>query len=120
MKYLRQMLFILLFCFIGEALARLLPLPIPASIYGLLLLFIALMLGIVPLDAIKDVGNFLLTIMPVLFIAPAIRILNVWDLIQPYILPISLIIIVSTVVSFAASGLITQQMMKYKGIDPND
>ena len=41
-KYIKQFLIILLFTFLGEALAYLLPFPIPAAIYGLVLLFAAL------------------------------------------------------------------------------
>ena len=50
MKYLRQFLIILLFSFLGEGLKALLPLPVPASIYGLVLLFAALELGIIKLS----------------------------------------------------------------------
>lgn len=45
MKHLRQFLIILFFSFLGEGLKALLPLPVPASIYGLVLLFAALELG---------------------------------------------------------------------------
>ena len=41
MKYLRQLLIILIFSFIGEVLHSLIPIQVPASIYGLVLLFIA-------------------------------------------------------------------------------
>lgn len=68
MKHLRQFLIILLFSFLGEGLKALLPLPVPASIYGLVLLFAALELGIIKLSAVEDAGKFLIEIMPVMFI----------------------------------------------------
>ena len=68
MKYLRQFLLILFISFLGELLKYFLPLPIPASIYGMVILFIGLLSGIIKLDAVKDVGKFLIEIMPVMFI----------------------------------------------------
>ena len=53
MKYLSQFLIILGFSLIGEALQRIVPLPIPASVYGLVLLFAALCLKIVKLEQVK-------------------------------------------------------------------
>ena len=64
MKHLKQFLIILLFSFLGEGLKALLPLPVPASIYGLVLLFAALELGIIKLSAVEDAGKFLIEIMP--------------------------------------------------------
>lgn len=64
MKYIKQFFIILLISFLGEALHALLPLPIPASIYGIVLLFAALSLKIIPVSAVKDVSTFLLEIMP--------------------------------------------------------
>ena len=71
MKYIKQFSIILLISFLGEALHALLPLPIPASIYGIVLLFAALVLKIIPVSAVKDVSTFLLEIMPMLFIPAA-------------------------------------------------
>ena len=71
MKYLRQFLLILFISFLGELLKYFLPLPIPASIYGMVILFIGLLSGIIKLDAVKDVGKFLIEIMPVMFILPS-------------------------------------------------
>ena len=45
MRYLSQFLIMLGFTLAGEVLHRLVPLPIPASVYGLVLLFLALCLG---------------------------------------------------------------------------
>ena len=72
MKYLRQFMIILLFSFLGELLKYVLPFPVPASIYGLVLLFIALETRILPLAAVKDAGKFMIEIMPLMFI-PAVQ-----------------------------------------------
>ena len=68
MKYLRQLLIILIFSFIGEILHSLIPIQVPASIYGLVLLFIALLTGIIQLPQVKEAAKYLIEIMPLMFI----------------------------------------------------
>ena len=60
MKYIRQFLIILAISFIGELLKYVLPLPIPASIYGMAILFVCLMTGWIKLEAVKETGKFLI------------------------------------------------------------
>lgn len=107
MKYLYQFLIILSVTFLAETLARLIPLPIPAAVYGLVLVFLALQLRIVKLEQIKTAGDWLVGIMGILFVAPTVNILGCWDAIAPYLLPITVITVVSTVAVFAVSGIVT-------------
>ena len=111
-NYLRQGLLIFGFTLLGEALHVLLPLPIPAAIYGLVLLFVALCLRIVKVEHIKQLSGFLLTIMPVLFVAPAVNLLESWGILLPNLGYILLLIAVSTILVFAVSGLICQAVCK--------
>lgn len=96
------------FTIVGEALQRFLPLPIPGSVYSLVLLFLALCAGIVKLEQVQDVGRFLTSILPILFVAPAVGIVEYWDLISGNLLPIVLLIIATTVLTFGISGGVTQ------------
>ena len=114
MKYVTQVLIILLFTFLGEILAYVIPVPIPAAIYGIVLMLIALGTGIIKTSQVRDVAKFLTGIMPVLFVPPAVRILEYWGIIAPNVVPIATITIISTFVVFAVSGLITQWIMKKK------
>ena len=57
MKLLRQFLMIVSVSLLGEALRALIPLPIPASVYGLVLLFAALMTGVIRLEQVKDAAE---------------------------------------------------------------
>ena len=68
MKYLRQFLIIILISLIGEVMHYFIPLPVPASIYGMAILFVGLVTKIIPLDYVKDVGKLMIEIMPVMFI----------------------------------------------------
>lgn len=115
MKYLSQFLIILGFTFAGEALQRLIPLPIPASVYGLVLLFGALCLGIVKLRQIRETGHFLASILPVLFVAPTVGIIEYWGLIADKLLPIALVLVSTTVLTFGIAGRVTQSLSKKGG-----
>ena len=103
------------FTLLGEALQRLIPLPIPASVYGLALLFAALCLKIVKVEQIKEVGGFMTSILPVLFVSPAVGIIDCWALIQPNLLTIALLIVASTAVTFGVAGKVTQMLRKKGG-----
>ena len=59
MKYLKQFGIILVLSFIGELLNHVLPLPVPSSIYGIILMFICLKTGLIPLEEVDETGRFL-------------------------------------------------------------
>lgn len=111
MKYVRQFLIILLFSFVGELFKYLIPLPIPASIYGLLLLFLALQFHIIKLESVKETAKFLVEIMPVMFIPAGVGLLTSWEALQKMLVPVVVITIVSTVVVMAAAGKATEGML---------
>ena len=117
MKYVIQATIIFAFTLLGELLHLLLPLPIPAAIYGLVLLFGALTLGIVKLRQVDSVSRFLIAIMGLLFIAPAVNLMEVWSDIADSLVPIVVIMVVSTGVVFVVSGLLTQFLLKRGGKD---
>lgn len=117
MKYLKQLLIILGFSLAGELLQTVIPLPVPAAIYGLVLLFIALLTGLLKPEKIAETADFLIGIMPVLFVAPAVNILAYWDIISPKLVPIVVITVVSTFLVFAVAGHVTQLLRKRGGRD---
>ena len=119
MKYLTQFLRILAFTLAGELLQRLVPLPIPASVYGLVLVFAALNTGLVKLEQVKDAGGFLISILPILFVSPAVGILDNWEAIRGALIPILALTLLSTVLTFGIAGRATQAMMG-KEEKPND
>lgn len=112
MKYVRQFLLILAISFIGEFLKYVLPLPIPASIYGMAILFAGLMTGLIKLEAVKDTGKFLIEIMPLMFIPAGVGLLESWGVLRPIVLKIAVITVVSTVVVMAVSGRVTQGVIR--------
>ena len=112
MKYVRQFGIILLVSFLGELLHAVLPLPIPASIYGIVLLFTALETKLLKVNDIRETSGFLLEIMPMLFVPAGVGLLEKWELLRPVWLPFVIIIVVSTFAVLAVSGRVTQAVMR--------
>lgn len=112
MKYVKQFSIILVISFIGEILHALLPLPIPASVYGLVLLLAALMSGICKVHQIKETADFLIEIMPVMFIPAGVGLLTSWKILQPIWIPVAVITVVTTVLVMAVTGKVTQGIIR--------
>ena len=115
MKYIRQFLWILLFSFAGEVLKSLIPLPIPASIYGLLLLLFALVAGLLPLESVKEISKFLIEIMPLMFIPAAVGLLESWGALSSILWQVAAATAVSTVLVMGVSGQVTQYLIRRQG-----
>lgn len=114
MNYVKQFCIILAFSFTGEVLNRLIPLPVPASIYGLVLLFLTLEFKILKVEHIKEVSKFLLGIMSIFFVPSSVGFINALPLMKKYGIQFALIGIVSTFIVFGVTGRITQQLMKIR------
>ena len=111
MKYVFQFARIMGFCLAGELLHRVLPLPIPAGIYGLVLLAVALLTGNVRLEQVKQTGDFLSSLFPLLFIPTVAGVMEQWELIAGNLLPILIALVPVTWAVMAVAGKVTQSIM---------
>ena len=116
MKFLRQFMIILLLSFLGEVLKMFIPLPIPASVYGLVLMLVCLMTGVLKTSQVKDAAFFLIEIMPVMFIPAAAGLIDSWGVLRPLIVPIMIITVVITVFFMAVTGRVAQMIAQKRGI----
>lgn len=114
MRYIRQFLIILFISFIGEMLNHYIPLPVPASIYGIVIMFICLLTGIIKVEHVKEVSGFLIEIMPLVFIPAAVGLINSWGLISDKWYMYVTVIIATTILVMAVSGLMTQFAIRYE------
>lgn len=112
MKYVRQFWIILLVSAVGEVLHALIPLPIPASVYGLVLMLAALLTGVIKLGQVKEAADFLIEIMPVMFIPAGVGLITSWGVLKPVCVPIVLIVVITTVVVMAVTGWMTQVVIR--------
>lgn len=108
MKFLIQFMIIIAFSFLGELLHYFFPLPIPASIYGIVLLFVALELKWVKVKDIRETSSFLIAVMPVMFIPAAVGLIDSWKSIGNSWLEYIIVTVLSTFVVMGVSGWITQ------------
>lgn len=113
-NYLFQFARILAFCFLGEVCHAVLPLPVPASVYGLVLLLLALNFRLIRLEDVKEVGVFLTGIFPLLFVPAAAGVMELWAEMGEMLLPILIAIIPVTVLVMVTAGKTTQALTSRK------
>lgn len=120
MKYVKQFLLILFISFIGEIFNKLIPLPIPASIYGMMILFFGLLIGIIKLENVKEVGSFLIEIMPIMFIPAGVGLMTSWVTLKKILIPVLIITALTNVTVVLATGHISQMIIRKSGNDNNE
>lgn len=119
MKHLSQITLILAVSFLGELLGYLIPLPIPGSIYGLVLMFILLLTGVIKLSQVKKTGDLLLSLMPIMFVAPGVGLIKKFDACAEFLVPILITATLSTFIVMAVSGCVTDALIKLKSRGEN-
>ncbi|MGN0478328.1 MAG: CidA/LrgA family protein [Hominenteromicrobium sp.] len=112
MKHFSQITLIATVSFAGELLNHLLPLPVPGSIYGLVLMLILLMTHVIRVDQVKKTGDWLITLMPVMFVGPTVGLMSSYDSYKDILIPVFVISLVTTVITMAASGLTAQGLIR--------
>ncbi len=117
MTYIFQFCIILIVCFVGEALYSLIPLPIPASIYGLVIMLLCLHFKLIKLEKIEKTADFLLQIMPLMFIPAAVGLILVWPELKAILIPIVVIITSTTVIVMVVTIILTISFLLIFKID---
>lgn len=112
MKYFKQAFIIIVITLIAEVLSHVLPVPLPASIYGMVILFVCLMTGVIKLEQVENVGEWLIAVMPAMFVVPGAGFITSWASLQPHLLSWSVIISVTTILVMAVAGLLAQSLQK--------
>lgn len=95
----------------AEVLHALLPLPVPASIYGMTLMLLLLSTGLLKLDKVHRAGSFLTGIMPVMFIPAAVGLIEIITDMKSALLPIAAVVVLTTVIVMAVTGRTAQRIM---------
>ena len=113
-KYLRQFGIILAVTCAGEIMKYFIPLPIPGSIYGLILMFVLLLTKVIKVEHVKETGEFLIEIMPLMFIPAGVGLLTSWSQLQSFLVPLLVITVVSTFVVMIVTGKVTDFLISKK------
>lgn len=114
MKYLKQLTVILIVSLVAEVLEFVIPLPVPASVYGLMLMVLLLVTKVVKLEAVEDVADFFLQIMPFFFVAPTVKLITSFDVIKGNVLLLVVMCFVSTIFTIAVTGLVAQAVIRHR------
>ena len=114
MKHVQQFSIILLISVIGEVLKTFLPLPVPASVYGMVLLLICLCTKVIKLDQIQETADFMLAAMPLVFVGPGVALMESFGLMKDSLLGILAISVLSTMLVMVLTGMIAQVLVRRK------
>ena len=112
MKYMRQFGIILGVTCVGEIIKYFVHLPIPGSIYGLVLMLVLLTTKVIKIEQVKEVGEFLIEIMPLMFIPAAVGLLTSWKQLQSILAPVVIITVVTTFVVMIVTGKVTDGLLQ--------
>lgn len=112
MKFIKQLAIILSISFIAELMEYLIPIPVAASIYGLVLMLIGLITKIIPLEKVEGAADFLVEIMPILFIPPTVGIMTSVEALQQMLVPLCVISVVSTILIMVVTGRVSQSVIR--------
>lgn len=104
MKIIKQFGIIFSLCWIATVIERLLPIAFPASVIAMLLLLICLMTGVLKIDHIREKSDFFLANMAFFFIPAGVNVINYLDILKANWLPLLLICVITTVITFAATA----------------
>lgn len=111
MKLLRQFLIVLIICVIGEVLNKVVHIPLPGSIIGMILLFVCLITGVIKVEMIEEISGFLLDHLAFFFIPSGVGLLAYAGILKKNLVPIMAICFVSTILVMIVTGL-TVQLIK--------
>jgi holin-like protein len=88
------------------------PLPVPASVYGLFIMLVCLLTKIIKLDQVETTAEFFLLLMPITLVPASVGIIAAWTHIKPYALSVIAVILISTVLVMASTGVVSQFVIK--------
>ncbi len=115
MTYLYQFAIIAAISYAAEWLNKLIPISIPAGVWGVLLLVLLLQFKVIKLSHVEKAGDFLLEIMPIMFVPAMVGLMESWDILRDKVVAMFITVIVTLIFSMAISGKVSDYFAKKKG-----
>lgn len=103
MKIALQVAVVFLISWLGDVISTFLPIPIPGSVIGMILLFILLMIKIIKVEHIKEKIEFLKVHMPMFFIPAGVEIMEKYEFVKGSIVQLLIVCVLSTIITFAVT-----------------
>lgn len=110
----KELALILAITYIGEIISRFIIFPIPGPVIGMLLLFLLLKYSILKVKQIENVAVLLLANLAILFVPPGVKLISALDLLEGNILKIVALMIITTILTMATTGLTVQYLINRK------
>lgn len=107
----QQALTLAVILLISKIIESFIPIPMPASVIGLVLLFIAPCTGIVKLGQVESVGTALTNNISFLFVPAGISVINSLPILSKSPVLIILLIIISTILLLISTGFASQLLV---------
>ncbi|MGG3468931.1 CidA/LrgA family protein [Neobacillus pocheonensis] len=114
LKIILQILFIHIFLFLGIVIKTFVQVPIPASMIGLVLLFLALMLKLVKLEWVEQGGKWLLAELLLFFVPSAVGIVNYKEILGWQGVETIVLIIFSTMIVMGTTAFVAEKLYNRK------
>ena len=111
MKYIKQLAIIILVCFAGELVRYIVPLPVPGSIWGLVLMFILLVTGVIKLEKVEKTADFLVDCMPIMFVPGGVGLMRSWSTLKSMLPSAICSIVLVTPFVMLVTGKVTQKLI---------
>ena len=102
-------------CWASQILENLLPVPFPASVIGMVLLFALLATGVLKLEHVREKADFLLANMAFFFLPAGVNVMNYFDLLGSALVPLLVICLATTVLVFGATALSIKLTLRLMG-----
>ncbi|MCM3035550.1 antiholin-like murein hydrolase modulator LrgA [Bacillus pumilus] len=98
--------------FVSNLISMYLPIPMPASVIGLVLLFVLLTTKMVKLEQVEQLGTSLTGLISFLFVPSGISVIQSLGVMQEVGVQVVGVIIIATIMLLAATGLFSQLLMQ--------
>lgn len=114
LRYIFQFCVIIMFLLLGNLVSDLISqwLVIPGSIVGMLLLFVALVTNLMPLEYVEETAQFFLNHMGFFFIPLGVSVIESYILIKEVAFQLVLVLILSNMLVMGFTAKATEMMMK--------
>ena len=115
MKFIKQLAVIIVVCFAGEIVRHIIPLPVPGSIWGLVLMFMLLVSGVIKLEKVETAADFLIDCMPVMFVPGGVGLMRSWGTLKSMLPAAVCSVIFVTPFVMLVTGKVTQKLIEKGG-----
>lgn len=114
MKIIMQIAIVFAICLLGQIVVSILPFPFPASVMGMIILFLLLLFKVIKAEHVREKTNFLLQNMAFFFIPSGVAIIENYDLLKGSVLKILAICIITMVLTFLATAYTVNFVIKWQ------